>query len=131
MLFVSSEARGRQDIFRANADGSGPQNLTQDIALDIEPGPLTAPKSFAFASDRDSAPQFEIHVLSKETGSRANITGHPSHNGGPSWFDPALPVPVRGAVLTTRGWLRQLQGARHWPTLALSDNDDYLDFDAV
>ena len=111
LLFVTSEVGVGSDIFRADADGNGPQNLTQDTDVNTDPEPLTAPDAFAFMSNRDSAPfQYDIHVLSKEAGIRTNITEHPSSNASPSWFDPAFPVPAREAALATWGWLRQLQG---------------------
>lgn len=114
LLFSSSGPAGGSDIYRGDADGEARDNLTQDADLDDDPEPLTAPDAFAFRSDRDSAPgHIDIHVLRTDSGERVNITEHPSANGASAWFDPALlPVPVRGAALTTWGWLRRLQRAR-------------------
>ncbi len=72
------------EIYVANADGTNPQNVTEDPTSDDQ-GPSWAADSqhLAFYSNRDHG--WDIYTLEITTGNRQNLTSSQAEEQAPNW----------------------------------------------
>ena len=79
------------DVYVMNADGSGQQNLTRNVAQDDSPAWSPDGQKIAFLSNRDAKPggQFppatDIHVMNADGSDPQNLTRTPAGEGQPVW----------------------------------------------
>ena len=73
------------DIFRANADGSGLQKLTDNPQYDAEPIISSDGQKIVFGSQREG--DFDVYIMDADGGNVTRLTDRPGYDGGP-WFSP-------------------------------------------
>jgi Tol biopolymer transport system component len=74
---------GNFEIYKMNADGSGPTRLTSNPTYDEAPEWSPVGNKIAFASDRDG--NFEIYVMSADGSGQTRLTNNPAPDNHPSW----------------------------------------------
>jgi dipeptidyl aminopeptidase/acylaminoacyl peptidase len=76
---------GDEEIYVANADGSGITALTQDAALDSAPAWSPDGTRIAWESMRDGGGDREIFVMGADGGGVRQLTDNGVHDEGPAW----------------------------------------------
>ena len=83
-VVFTSERHGSADIFRARADGTGLERLTDHPAFDDQAALSPDGRTLAFVSTRDHG-STDVHVLDLRTGDVRNVTDTPGGDYRPSW----------------------------------------------
>ena len=83
------------DIYKANADGSGLQKLTDNPKYDAEPIISSDGKKIVFGSQRED--DFDIYIMDADGANVRRLTDRVGYDGGP-WFSPD------GTKIVWRAW---------------------------
>ena len=83
------------DIYRANADGSGLERLTDNPGYDAEPIVSSDGKRIVFGSQRDG--DFDVYIMNADGSEQRRLTDRVGYDGGP-WFSPD------GSRIVWRAW---------------------------
>lgn len=103
------------DIYRANADGSSLERLTDNPGYDAEPIISSDGEKIVFGSRRDN--DFDIYIMDADGANVTRLTHREGYDGGP-WFSPD------GKQIVWRAWHPQTQEERaQWRT---NMRDDYI-----
>ena len=79
------------EVYVMNADGSGQQNLTRNVAQDNSAAWSPDGEKIAFVSDRDGKPEghfppeTDIHVMNADGSGQQNLTRNPAGARNPVW----------------------------------------------
>jgi len=71
-IAFASERDGNSEIYLMNADGSGQQSLTRNLAYDGDPGWSPDGQKITFVSNRDG--RFEIYVMNADGSGQRSLT---------------------------------------------------------
>ena len=94
------------DIYVMEADGGNQRRLTKHRSPDDSPSWSPDGERIAFTSFRGGTS--DIYVMDADGGNQRNLTKHGSWDLSPAWYTPALAVAPGGKILTTWGWLKQV-----------------------
>ncbi len=83
-LAFSASLDGNTELFRVPAgDGTRPQRLTKNWAIDVSPSWSPDGKHMVFVSDRAGRP--DLYILQPDNGKIMRLTFEGSYNAGPAW----------------------------------------------
>jgi PKD repeat protein len=82
LLFVS-DREGNFEIYAANADGSGAENITNNPTLDTDPVWSPDGSQIAFVSNRDGSE--DIYIMNVNDRSITRLTNNPAVDMQPAW----------------------------------------------
>ena len=99
---------GNRDIYVMDADGGNQQRVTQNPSRDWNPSWSPDGKRITFVSNREDDGNHEIYVINTDGNDPRNLTNHPDDDTVPAWSNPVLSVAPAGKILTTWGWLKQV-----------------------
>ncbi len=93
-IIVQSDA----DIYKMNADGSSPTNLTNSGAVPFDGRPVYSPDSVKIAFQSVTGVNNEIYTMNADGSGQTNLTNSPAFDGSPNWqpvaLAPGTPPPV-------------------------------------
>ena len=89
-----------------DADGGNQRRLTENRQYDWSPSWSPDGERIAFMSDRDG--NSEIYVMDADGGNQRRLTNNPDHDASPAWLNSPFSVAPAGKILTTWGWVKQV-----------------------
>jgi Tol biopolymer transport system component len=78
-----SDRDGNEEVYVMNPDGSGPVNLTNNPAIDLQPTFSPAGKKIVFQTDRDG--NSEIYTMNSNGSNPTRLTNNPADDFQPAW----------------------------------------------